>query len=99
MLLFASLLLLLLAPDLQHARPQDQDCEIFDCEPEVEENADCAIFGCEEPSASLTECDEIFDDCKKEEPIEVETRSDCFDSINEIDSLDNDGRSIQKMKI
>ena len=76
MLLFASLLVLLLVPDLQ-ARPQDIDCAIFDtCD--------------DQPPAPLTECDPIFDDC--EEEIEVDTRSECFDSINEIDSLDNDGR-------
>ena len=97
MLLFASLLLLLLAPDLQ-ARPQD--CEIFDtCEPEsLQEDPDCAIFDtCEEPPAPVSgpEC-EIFGDCENEE-IEVDTRSDCFDSINEIDSLDNDGRLVRPM--
>ena len=98
MLLFASLLLLLLAPDLQ-ARPQD--CEIFgDCEPaSLQEDPDCAIFDtCEEPPAPAQECDPIFDDCEQQE-IEVDTRSDCFDSINEIDSLDNDGRLVRKMKI
>ena len=80
MLLFASLLLLLLAPDLQQARPQDQDCEIFGCEEPSAPVTECdEIFDddCKkEPSAPLTECDEIFDDdCKKQEPIEVETRS------------------------
>ena len=75
MLLFASLLVLLLVPDMQ-ARPQD-----------------CEIFGCEEPAVpSSDECDPIFGDCEEEEEIEVDTRSECFDSINEIDSLDNDGR-------
>ena len=98
MLLFASLLLLLLAPDLK-ARPQD--CEIFgDCasEPECDE-----IFGdCEEVEAPAPLQEDpdcaIFDTCVEQE-IEVDTRSDCFDSINEIDSLDNDGRFDRNMKI
>merc|ERR1712024_151055 len=90
MLLFASLLLLLLVPDLL-ARPQT-DCEIFDSCDEPEDSSDCAIFdSCEEepaPAPPAPECDPIFGE------IEVETRSDCFDSINEIDSLDNDGRNV-----
>merc|ERR1712130_1044232 len=60
------------------------------------EDSDCAIFdSCDEepaPAPPAPECDPIFDEC--EEKIEVETRSDCFDSINEIDSLDNDGRNV-----
>ena len=98
MLLLASLLLLLLVPHRLQARPQD--CEIFgDCEPaSLQQDPDCAIFDtCEEPPAPA-ECDPIFDDCEKE-AIEVDTRSDCFDSLNEIDSLDNDGRLVRNMKI
>ena len=98
MLLFASLLLLLLAPDLQ-ARPQD--CEIFgDCASEPAEPECDEIFGdCEAPAPPQEDPDcAIFDTCEQPE-IEVDTRSDCFDSINEIDSLDNDGRFDRKMKI
>jgi len=97
MLLFASLLHLLLVPDLL-ARPQT-DCEIFDSCDEPQDSSDCAIFdSCEEepaPAPPAPECDPIFDECDPIfSEIEVETRSDCFDSINEIDSLDNDGRNV-----
>ena len=98
------LLLLLVVPDQLQARPQD--CEIFgDCETGSPEDPDCAIFGeCnDEQSANLEECDPIFGDCEEiepddeifgEDPFELEPRGNCFDSINEIDSLENDGRLV-----
>ena len=106
MLLHVSLLLVLvLVPDL-NARPQDADCAIFDtCG--KEDDTDCAIFDTcgEEPTITAPEqCDEIFgcdvdaeteldQDIDLEQAIDLDTRrSNCFDSINEIDSLENDGR-------
>merc|ERR1711936_154184 len=108
MLLHVSLLLVLvLVPDL-NARPQDADCAIFDtCG--KEDDTDCAIFdtcGEEQTITAPEQGDEIFgcdaiaeteldQDIDLERAIDLDTRrSNCFDSINEIDSLENDGRNV-----
>lgn len=108
MLLHVSLLLVLvLVPDL-NARPQDADCAIFDTCGKEDDTDCAIFDTCgEEPTITATapeQCDEIFgcdvdaeteldQDIDLEQAIDLDTRrSNCFDSINEIDSLENDGR-------
>ena len=84
--------------DCETGSPEDPDCAIFgECNDEQSANLEeCdPIFGdCEEIEA----VDEIFggsnadDEIFGEDPFELEPRGNCFDSLNEIDSLENDGR-------
>ena len=86
--------------DCETGSPEDPDCAIFgECNDEQSANLEeCdPIFGdCEE----IEPDDEIFgesnadDEIFGEGPFELEPRGNCFDSINEIDSLENDGRLV-----